>query len=224
MPEGSDPKIERRKAAVSAFKRELIREAAKRVFVEVGLHETSVREIAKAAGYTTGAIYAQYASKEEVYADILRESLTSMAQAVEQAAATARVGRKGATALRAWFEYFRARPAEYDLGFYLYGGAKPDGVGRDLNRELNVRLKRVYAAAADALEADGLVDASEKHEVAVAGASWMFGLLLMFRTGRLKILAVDVDVLVDDCLATLYRGRARSRSGRSRGSSRASRA
>jgi len=216
MAEASDPKIERRKAAVSAFKRELIREAAKRVFVEVGLHETSVREIAKAAGYTTGAIYAQYASKEEVYADILRESLTSMAAAVEQVAAAARVGRKGAAALRAWFEYFRARPAEYDLGFYLYGGARPEGVGRDLNRELNVRLKRVYAAVADALEADGLVKASNKHELAVAGASWMFGLLLMFRTGRLKILAVDVDTLVDECLATLYRGTASSQAGRLR--------
>lgn len=216
MASASDPEIERRKAAVSAFKRELIREAAKRVFVEVGLHATSVREIAKEAGYTTGAIYAQYASKEDVYADILRESLTSMANAVEQAAAAAQVGRKGAAALRAWFEYFRERPAEYDLGFYLYGGAKPAGVGKDLNRELNVRLKRVYAAAADALEADGLVKASEKHERAVAGASWMFGVLLMFRTGRLKILAVDVDLLVDECLATFYRGTAGSRSQRSR--------
>ena len=208
MASASDPEIERRKAAVSAFKRELIREAAKRVFVEVGLHQTSVREIAKAAGYTTGAIYAQYASKEDVYADILRESLTTMAHAVEQAAATAPAGRKGAAALRAWFEYFRDRPAEYDLGFYLYGGAKPAGVGKDLNRELNVRLKRVYAAAADALEADGLVKSAEKHERAVAGASWMFGVLLMFRTGRLKILAVNVDLLVDECLATFYRGTA----------------
>jgi AcrR family transcriptional regulator len=216
MANASDPEIERRKAAVSAFKRELIREAAKRVFVEVGLHQTSVREIAKAAGYTTGAIYAQYASKEDVYADILRESLTTMAHAVEQAAATAPAGRKGAAALRAWFEYFRDRPAEYDLGFYLYGGAKPAGVGKDLNRELNVRLKRVYAAAADALEADGLVKASEKHERAVAGASWMFGILLMFRTGRLKILAVDVDLLVDECLATFYRGTAGPSSRRSR--------
>jgi AcrR family transcriptional regulator len=216
MASASDPEIERRKAAVSAFKRELIREAAKRVFVEVGLHATSVREIAKAAGYTTGAIYAQYASKEDVYADILRESLTSMANAVEQAAVAAPVGRKGFAALRAWFEYFRDRPAEYDLGFYLYGGAKPAGVGKDLNRELNVRLKRVYAAAADALEADGLVKASEKHERAVAAASWMFGVLLMFRTGRLKILAVDVDLLVDECLATFYRGTAAPRSKRSR--------
>jgi AcrR family transcriptional regulator len=214
MASPSDPDVERRKAAVSAFKRELIRDAAKRVFVEVGLHGASVREIAKAAGYTTGAIYAQYASKEEVYADILRESLTDMASAVEQAAAAAKVGRKGAAALRAWFEYFRDRPAEYDLGFYLYGGAKPAGVGNELNRELNVRLRRVYAAAADALEADGLVKASEKHEKAVAGASWMFGVLLMFRTGRLKILSVDVELLVDECLATFYRGTAAPRSRR----------
>ena len=128
-----------------------------------------------------------------------------MAHAVEQAAADAQVGQKGAAALRAWFEYFRDRPAEYDLGFYLYGGAKPAGVGRDLNRELNVRLKRVYAAAADALEADGLVKASEKHERAVAGASWMFGVRPMFRTGRLKILSSDVEQLVDECLATFYR-------------------
>jgi AcrR family transcriptional regulator len=216
MANVSDPEIEKRKAAVSAFKRELIREAAKRVFAEVGLHQTSVREIAKAAGYTTGAIYAQYASKEEVYADILRESLTSMAIAVEQAAAAAQTGRKGAAALRAWFEYFRERPVEYDLGFYLYGGAKPAGVGKDLNRELNVRLKRVYTAAADALQADGLVRASEKHERAVAGASWMFGILLMFRTGRLKILAVDVDLLVDECLATFYRGTVSPHAKRSR--------
>ncbi|MGY8666025.1 TetR/AcrR family transcriptional regulator [Bradyrhizobium sp. UFLA05-109] len=208
MANGSDPGVEKRKAAVSAFKRALIRDAAKRVFVEAGLDGASVREIAKAAGYTTGALYAQYASKEEVYADILRESLTDMANAVEGAAAKASVGRKGAAALRAWFEYFRDSPSEYDLGFYLYGGAKPAGVGKELNRELNVRLKRVYAAAADALEADGLVNAADKHEKAIAGASWMFGLLLMLRTGRLRILSVDSEQLVDECIATFYRGTA----------------
>jgi AcrR family transcriptional regulator len=217
MASATDPGVERRKAAVSAFKRELIRDAAKRVFVEVGLHGASVREIAKAAGYTTGAIYAQYESKEEVYADILRESLTDMANAVERAAAAAPVGRKGAAALRAWFEFFRDRPAEYDLGFYLYGGAKPAGVGKELNRELNVRLKRVYAAAADALEADGLVKTAEKHEKAVAGASWMFGVLLMMRTGRLRILSVDPEQLLDECLAVFYRGNEGARPRRSRG-------
>lgn len=206
MPGSSDDNSEKRRVAVSAFKRTLIREAAKQVFVEVGLNATSVREIARVAGCTTGAIYSQYESKEAVYADILRESLQDMVEAVGGAAQTAPAGSKGAAALRAWFEYFRARPAEYDLGFYLYGGAKPAGVGKDLNRELNVLLKRVYAAAADALEADGLATAANKHERAVAGASWMFGLLLMLRTGRLRILALDVDKLVDQALATFENG------------------
>jgi AcrR family transcriptional regulator len=206
MPDSSNDNVEKRRVAVGAFKRTLIREAAKQVFVKVGLNETSVREIARVAGCTTGAIYSQYESKEAVYADILRESLQDMAEAVGGAAQAARIGSKGAAALRAWFEYFRDRPAEYDLGFYLYGGAKPAGVGKELNRELNVRLKRVYAAAADALEADGLADAANKHERSVAGASWMFGLLLMLRTGRLRILALDVDKLVDQALATFTNG------------------
>lgn len=206
MPGSLDDNVEKRRVALGAFKRTLIREAAKRVFVEVGLNDTSVREIARAAGCTTGAIYSQYESKEAVYADILRESLHDMVEAVGGAAHAAPAGRKGAAALRAWFEYFRARPAEYDLGFYLYGGAKPAGVGKELNRELNVRLRRVYAAAADALEADGLASAANKHQRAVAGASWMFGLLLMLRTGRLRILSLDADDLVEQCLATFERG------------------
>ncbi|EKS36043.1 hypothetical protein HMPREF9696_02255 [Afipia clevelandensis ATCC 49720] len=202
----SGDEAEKRKAAVIDFKKGLIREAAKRVFVETGLHGASVREIAKQAGSTTGAIYAQYTSKEDVYADILRESLTYMANAVEKAAQEAPRGQKGAAALRAWYVYFRDRPAEFDLGFYLYGGAKPDGVGKDLNQELNLRLKLVYAAVANGLEADGLASASDKHEKSVAGASWMFGILLMLKTGRLKILRLSPEWMVEECLATFYRG------------------
>ena len=68
----------RRKRAVVAVKRELIRSAAKQLFAQQGLDGTSVREIAKQAGYTTGAIYFHYANKEELYADILRESLDTL--------------------------------------------------------------------------------------------------------------------------------------------------
>lgn len=204
MAEKEKTEAGRRKAAFSAFRRELIRDAAKRVFVEVGLPGASMREIAKAAGCTTGAIYAQYANKEEVYADILRESLSDMAEAVETGAKSGPAGKQCEAALRAWYVYFRDRPAEFDLGFYLYGGAQPAGVGKELNRELNTRLKRVYAAVADAIEADGLADSEHKDEFAVAGASWIFGILLMLKTGRLKILSVSVDKLLDTCVQRLY--------------------
>ena len=67
-----------RNTAVNALKRDLIREAAKRVFLARGLSAASVREIALQAGYTTGAIYFHYASKEEIYADVLRQSLSAL--------------------------------------------------------------------------------------------------------------------------------------------------
>lgn len=203
MNEEVKPPVVKRKAALSAFRRELIRDAAKQIFVEVGLHGASLREIAKIAGCTTGAIYAQYTNKEEVYADILRESLVNMAEAVKAGAEQGPKGKQSLAALRAWFEYFDARPAEFDLGFYLYGGAHPVGVGNELNRELNVKLKVVYETVATAMEQDAIATAENKHHLAVAGASWMFGILLMKGTGRLKILEVDVNKLLDDSLKIL---------------------
>ena len=76
-----------RNTAVNALKRDLIREAAKRVFLARGLSAASVREIALQAGYTTGAIYFHYASKEEIYADVLSGSLSALHEAVSAAAA-----------------------------------------------------------------------------------------------------------------------------------------
>ena len=205
MSETTKPKIVDRKAVLNDFRRELIRDAAKSVFARVGLQGTSVREIARAAGCTTGAIYSQYTGKKEVYAEILRESLIDMAEAVEAGARGGPPGRRGCAALRAWYEYFRDQPVEFDLGFYLYGGAHPAGVGKELNEELNTRLKRVYAAVAEGLEADGLAGRDSKHQQSVAFASWIFGILLMKQTGRLRILAIDPEKLVDDCLDRVSR-------------------
>ena len=53
----------------------MVTDAARRVFERVGLDDASIRLIAEEAGCTTGAIYPWFASKEEVYAAILAESL-----------------------------------------------------------------------------------------------------------------------------------------------------
>src|SRR6187399_1806646 len=46
--------------------REEVLAAADRLFVERGFHATSVDEIAHAAGYTKGAVYSNFAAKEDV--------------------------------------------------------------------------------------------------------------------------------------------------------------
>ena len=47
--------------------REEVIAAADRLFVERGFHATSVDQIAQAAGYTKGAVYSNFASKEDLF-------------------------------------------------------------------------------------------------------------------------------------------------------------
>jgi AcrR family transcriptional regulator len=47
--------------------REEILAAADRLFVEEGFHATSVDQIANAAGYTKGAVYSNFAAKEDLF-------------------------------------------------------------------------------------------------------------------------------------------------------------
>jgi len=47
--------------------REAVLSAADRLFVERGFHATSVDQIAQAAGYTKGAVYSNFAAKEDLF-------------------------------------------------------------------------------------------------------------------------------------------------------------
>jgi len=66
---------QQRQQVLSDARRALLLDAARAVFAEQGLEGASVRVIAKRAGYTAGAIYSYFPSKEAIYAELLRESL-----------------------------------------------------------------------------------------------------------------------------------------------------
>jgi AcrR family transcriptional regulator len=51
--------------------REEVLAAADRLFVERGFHATSVDQIARAAGYTKGAVYSNFAGKDDLYIALL---------------------------------------------------------------------------------------------------------------------------------------------------------
>ena len=74
-----------RKQAVTGVRRSLVLDAARSAFIELGLEGASLREIAKRAGYTPGAIYSYFASKEEVYGALLAESLERLNERVSAA-------------------------------------------------------------------------------------------------------------------------------------------
>lgn len=182
VPRGS------RREAVREFKRGLIRDAAKQIFVERGIDAASMREIAQTAGYTTGSIYTYFATKEDLYAEVLRDTLEAQYAAIVEAARQAEAEGRSRTeaALRRFWQYYQDNPADFDLGFYLYGGARPAGLSRELDDDLNARLDRVMTAIGECLAADGLVSPPKAHQRAVLHATSIFGLLLMAKTGRLR--------------------------------------
>jgi AcrR family transcriptional regulator len=56
--------------------REALIEAASRLFDARGFAATSIADIAGAAGYTTGALYSNFAGKEDLFLDVLERQLT----------------------------------------------------------------------------------------------------------------------------------------------------
>lgn len=195
---------ESRRAAVRQFKRQLIQDAAKRVFLEHGIDGASMREIAKSAGYSTGVIYTYFATKEELYAEILRDTLEAQYAAVVESTSE-RTRDRAITAMRCLWRFYQQHPEAFDLGFYLHGGVRPAGLTRELDRELNALLDRVVSHVGECLAADGLAGEQDAHHQAVVHVTSLFGLMLMVRTGRLRSLKEEVDPMLESYLRIMTR-------------------
>jgi AcrR family transcriptional regulator len=193
----SAPAKKQRQAAVASVKREFIRNAAKKLFAEHGLDVTSVRQIAREAGYTTGAIYFHYESKEELYGDILKESLEQLFERVRAAAnACADPLQALAAAFRELVHFYDENPSDLDLSLYLREGTRPRGISAKSNRELNQRLMETLGIYRTKLEEAGV--SSAELDMEVAGLfDEMIGLLIAAHTGRLRVIGVDLACMVE---------------------------
>ena len=204
-PDAAEDARGQRQRAVADARRALVLDAARSAFFELGLEGASLREIAKRAGYTPGAIYSYFASKEEVYGALLGESLERLNARVAAACAQADtdddVARLRAAA-GAVFGFYRENPRDLDLGFYLFKGMQPRGLTPALNEKLNARLRDALEPAKDALQRRGTEPAAAQAEVTALFAHTV-GLLLLSHTGRIRMFRQDSQRLFDAYLDTL---------------------
>lgn len=192
---------ESRREANRKFRRDAVLAAAQRVFSEAGLEGATIRAIAQAAGYTPGAVYSYYPTKEAIYADILAHSLAALRDAVVSRMDAAKEDEpRLREALRAFYEFYRRHPQDLELGLYLFHGMRPAGLGHELDRQLNSRLIAVLQKIATAMALFGRLDPLAAHRETVAAICHVFGVLLMANTGRLKILDSDPDALIEHYL------------------------
>jgi len=187
-----------RQKAVSDLKRELILEAARKVFEAEGLDGASLRAIAAGAGYTPAALYFHFESKEAIYAEVLRTSLASLAQAVGRAVARAKTpaDRLRAAAM-AFFRYYADNPGDLDLGFYLFrGGMKPHGLGKERDNVLNSALEAALEPIADAAQVLG-AGRDEARSLMADIFAHAAGLLLLANTGRIRMFGASALHLME---------------------------
>ncbi|MFZ5556607.1 MAG: TetR/AcrR family transcriptional regulator [Pseudomonadota bacterium] len=184
-----------RRQAVTELKRALILDAAGKVFAREGLAGASIREIAKEAGYTPGALYFHYASKEEIYAELLAHSLQRLYDHLH-AARDAQAGaapRLEAAAL-ALFDYYVSNPQELELGFYLFGGMRAAGLTPELDAKLNAQLRAALALVEDAVVECGATPSAAVRETASLFAQ-VVGLLVLEQTRRIRLFKLEARPL-----------------------------
>lgn len=196
-----------RHQALADVRRQSVLDAARSTFFELGMEKTSMRLIAQRAGYTVGALYSYFASKEEVYGALLAESLERLNERVRQSldgcADPVQRLRGSATA---FFDFYRENPRDLDLGFYLFQGMTPRGLTPELNETLNARLRDALQPSQDALQALELPAAQALQEVTALFAHTV-GLLVLSHTGRIRMFKQASQDLFDTYLHQLL-GRA----------------
>lgn len=173
-------------------RRDLVLRAVRQAVAEGGVASTNVRDIAKRAGYTAGALYAYFPGKQALFEAVLADSL-ARAQAAALAAKVARSAPEGGFAARAqaWFAYFLAHPAEAHLLLHVLSS---DGRGLGcMGDGLASLLMDSLAPVTQALQLLGCSPALLQRET-MALLSMAVGVLLIHDPSKLSgtnALAVD---------------------------------
>lgn len=88
-----------RRALAKMQTREKVLQAARDMFVERGYEGATIRDIARAAGMSTGAVFASFTDKPELFDAILSEDFAALVEPMQDAAVNAGTTREALLAL-----------------------------------------------------------------------------------------------------------------------------
>ena len=84
--ETETPRLNRRQAA-KVRTRQKVLDAARQLFAERGYEPATIRDIAKGAGMSTGAVFANFQDKAELFEAVLASDMVQLAETMKAAAA-----------------------------------------------------------------------------------------------------------------------------------------
>src|SRR2546421_12569390 len=99
-----------------ALTRARLLDAAKRVFARRGFHGASLDEIAREAGATTGAIYSNFAGKEDLFLALFEEHVASQVRKYRELFAQGQdLEERSRAGADDWMAYLHDEPDSFPL-------------------------------------------------------------------------------------------------------------
>lgn len=166
--------------------RTLILEAARELFVKKGLHETTMGDIAAAAGVSRATVFNQFGSRALVldaiaaevlgiYLDLVNVTLSGKGSVVGRLTDLAAAMGKGITANRQFYSVVFGELTRASMGF------DEAGMSQALRRELNEKLQQLFLRG----QVDGeLTRAFPAEDMVMAFESQIFGTVSKWLRGQ----------------------------------------
>jgi AcrR family transcriptional regulator len=160
--------------------REEVLAAAARVFARRGFHGASVEAISEDAGLSTGAIYSNFKSKEDLFLSLYEERIERRRRELRSAVERAGGGQPGLAAAGADVaETFRSEPEWFLLYFeFALHAARDPRFARRFRKVRQAGLRELREGLSDGLEHAGLEATIAVHELARGLRALSYGLAL----------------------------------------------
>lgn len=180
-------------------------DAAQMVFARRGYHAASVDEVAREAGATTGALYAHFAGKEDLFLAVLDHTLADDVRGYAEASGSGTtISEQARAGADRWMEVLSERPDYFPLfiEFWAYAVRTPHVRKRFAERfaALRIATGRIIAAGA---RSDGIeLDAEHAEQLGTFVNALANGLALE----KLADPAAVPDHLFGDLLVLVFSG------------------
>jgi AcrR family transcriptional regulator len=184
--------------------REELLDAAARVFARHGYHGSSVEAVSEEAGFSTGAIYSNFESKEELFLSLYEERIQRRRRELRQAVERSGGGAAGlASAAASVGEVFR-RERDWFLLYFEFSlhAARNPGFARRFESVREEGLKELAEGLGEGLDRAGLETAIDPCDLARAVRALSHGLALE----RLVDEKSAPEALLERVLSLIFRG------------------
>ncbi|TXD00137.1 TetR/AcrR family transcriptional regulator [Streptomyces sp. ISID311] len=202
------PKRRPTRAETKARTRRLLLDAAARTYARKGFAGASVEEIAEAAGFSIGAVYSNFGSKERLFVELLRERASEQVSRATRIVADAQAGDDPVPALGRLLANAADKDPDFaplQAEFWLYAVRNPP-LMETLAEELRGPRAELESLMGKALEHIGAPAAVPADAVATIAMALFQGLL---RQRRIDPASVP-DELLGQAMQWLFAGIAAS--------------